>query len=43
MVTQESEHSTRGKIKIPTVARAFDVHCINLYELLKELDADLSK
>ena len=42
IVTQESEHSTKGKIKIPTVAEVFDIRYLTVPELLEELDADFS-
>lgn len=43
VVTQELARSAKGKIKIPTVAKALDVRCINTRQMLDALKADFSK
>lgn|SRR5487761_23131 len=42
VVTQESDRSHKAKIKIPTICRVFGVRCMNTYEMLDALDADLA-
>lgn len=42
VVTEEIERAPKGKIKIPNVARVFDVKCLSLSQMLERLDADLS-
>ncbi|MEP7013105.1 MAG: DUF4411 family protein [Acidobacteriota bacterium] len=37
VVTQENEKSNKSKIKIPTIARAFDIRCIDTATMLAEL------
>ena len=41
VVTQESARSRKSKIKIPTICKAFNVKCINTYDMLSELKAKL--
>jgi hypothetical protein len=41
VVTQESNRSHKAKIKIPTVCKVFGVRCINTYEMLNALKANL--
>jgi hypothetical protein len=43
VVTMENERSYRSKIKLPTVARVFDVRCRTTYEMLEDLGADFSE
>jgi hypothetical protein len=42
VVTMENERSYRSKIKLPTVARVFDVPVRDTYKMLDELGADFS-
>jgi hypothetical protein len=37
VVTMETERSHKSKIKLPTVAKIFDVRCIDTYVMLREL------
>jgi predicted nucleic acid-binding protein len=43
VVTQETDYSYKSKIKLPTVATAFDVECLNTAQMLRKLKADFSK
>jgi hypothetical protein len=42
VVTEEIERSAKGKIKVPAVAKVFDVKCLSLSQMLAILDPDLS-
>jgi hypothetical protein len=42
VVAQENERHNRSKIKIPTVAKAFDVKVVNMFQMLNALHADFS-
>jgi hypothetical protein len=42
VVTQESDRSHKSKIKIPTICKVFGVRCVNTYQMLDALGADLS-
>jgi hypothetical protein len=41
VVTQESDRSHKSKIKIPTICKLFKVRCMNTYEMLGALGANL--
>jgi hypothetical protein len=41
VVTQESLRKLRGKIKVPTICKIFEVQCMNTYEMLDKLKAEL--
>jgi hypothetical protein len=41
VVTQESDRSHKAKIKIPTMCKVFGVPCINTYQMLAALNANL--
>lgn len=43
VVTMETERSHKSKIKIPTVAKRFDVRCVDTYQMLRELGFSPSK
>jgi hypothetical protein len=42
VVTQESDSSHKAKIKIPTMCKVFGVRCIDTYQMLAALNADLA-
>ena len=42
VVTQESDRSHKAKVKIPTICKVFNVRCINTYQMLTALKANLS-
>jgi hypothetical protein len=42
VVTQESDRSHKSKIKIPTICKVFGVRCMNTYQMLAALEANLS-
>jgi hypothetical protein len=42
IVTSENEKANKAKIKIPTLAKHFDVRCLNTPGMLQELGADFS-
>jgi hypothetical protein len=37
VVSSETERSIKSKIKIPTIAKVYDVRCLNTYDMLREL------
>lgn len=42
VVTQESDRSHKAKIKIPTLCKVFNVRCMDTYEMLNALNANLA-
>ena len=42
VVTSENVRANKSKIKVPTVAKVFDVRCLNTPEMLRELGANFA-